>query len=269
MQKVNEINSLKQRSTSALLKKQKKEPIDLKQNKDKNINIPNDNLSNTNYKKGLHHRKKTSSYFLGSYIPNSNILENNEEKEDDSNLNLNLNINNILENKIMNENSFDKDEDTTSNEIKNKFIYNLINNDSNNNISLSFPSYDENNINTSLTLKQQDSSNKKSNSKNNNGKNDDYNKNSIYYEMAKNAQTSSSSKSFISFKNSLQYIKDKDERTTPSYLLALQTDKKNAKNNYVTSSNIIEEEKSSMMDSKSEFSNKKEIFHFEKKKGRK
>ena len=157
MQKVNEINSLKQRSTSALLKKQKKEPIDLKQNKDKNINIPNDNLSNTNYKKGLHHRKKTSSYFLGSYIPNSNILENNEEKEDDSNLNLNLNINNILENKIMNENSFDKDEDTTSNEIKNKFIYNLINNDSNNNISLSFPSYDENNINTSLTLKQQDS----------------------------------------------------------------------------------------------------------------
>ena len=266
MQKVNEINSLKQRSTSALLKKQKKEPIDLKQNKDKNINIPNDNLSNTNYKKGLHHRKKTSSYFLGSYIPNSNILENNEEKEDDSNLNLNLNINNILENKIMNENSFDKDEDTTSNEIKNKFIYNLINNDSNNNISLSFPSYDENNINTSLTLKQQDSSNKKSNSKNNNGKNDDYNKNSIYYEMAKNAQTSSSSKSFISFKNSLQYIKDKDERTTPSYLLALQTDKKNAKNNYVTSSNIIEEEKSSMMDSKSEFSNKKEIFHFEKKK---
>ena len=84
--------------------------------------------------------------------------------------------------------------------------------------------------------------------------------------MAKNAQTSSSSKSFISFKNSLQYIKDKDERTTPSYLLALQTDKKNAKNNYVTSSNIIEEEKSSMMDSKSEFSNKKEIFHFEKKK---
>ena len=266
MQKTNEINS-KQRSTSVLLKEQKNAPIDLKQIKDKNKNISNDNGAITNYKKGLHHRKRTSSYFLGSYIPNSNILENNEEKEDDNNINLNLNINNILENKIMNENSIDKDEDTTSNEIKNKFIYNLINNDSNSNISLSFPSYDENNINTSFALKQQDSSNKKSNSKKNNNKNDDYNKNNIYYEMAKDAQISSSSKSFISFKNSLKYIKDKDERTTPSYLLALQTDKKNGKNNYVTSSNIIEEEKSSMLESKSEFSNKKEIFHFEKKKG--
>ena len=267
MQKTNEINSKKQRSTSAFLKEQKIEPTDSNQNKDKNKNISNDNHININYKKGLHHRKKTSSYFLGSYIPNSNILENNEEKEDDNNnINLNLNINNILENKIMNENIIDKDEDTTSNEIKNKFIYNLINNDSSSNISLSFPSYDESNINTNLTLKQQESSNKKSNSKKNKCKKDDYNKNNIYYEMAKNEQTSSSSKSFISFKNSLKYLKDKDERTTPSYLLALQADKKNGKNNYVTSSNIIEEEKSSMMESKSEFSNKKEIFHFEEKK---
>ena len=268
MQKINEINSKKQRSVSAFIKEEKKDPSDLKQSKNKYTTNDNANSANTNNnnKKGLHHRKKTSSYFLGSYIPNSNILENNEEKEDDININLNLNINNILENKIMNENSIDKEEDTESNEIKNKLLYNLINNNSNDNISLSFPSYEENNINNSITLKQQDSSNKKSNNNKNNCKNDEYNKNSIYYEMAKDAQTSNSNKSFISFKNSLKYIKDKDERTTPSYLLALQTDKKNAKNNYVTSSNIIEEEKSSMLESKSEFSNKKEIFHLEKKK---
>ena len=265
MQKLNEINSKKQRSASAFLKEEKIETTDLKQSKEKYKNISNDKSTNINCKKGLHHRKRTSSYFLGSYIPNSNILENNPDKEDDININLNLNINNILENKIMNENSIDKDEDTAPNEIKNKFLYNLINNDSNNNISLSFPSYDESNINNSITIKKQDSSNKKSNNNKNISKNEEYNKNNIYYEMAKNAQTSSSTKSFISFKNSLKYIKDKDERTTPSYLLALQTDKKNGKNNYVTSSNIIEEEKSSMMESKSELSNKKEFFHFEKK----
>ena len=261
MQKNNEIKSKNIRSTSALSKEQKNVPNNFNQSEKENTNIENNNNTNFNCKKGLHHRKRTSSYFLGSYIPSSNILESNQEKDDD--ININLNINNNLYNNF-NENSKDK-EDETSTEIKNKFIYNLINNDSNNNISLSFPSYDENNINNSLTIKQQNSSNKKSNNNKANNKNDNYNRNNIYYEMAKEAENSSSCKSFISFKNSLKYIKDKDERTTPSYLLALQTDKKSGNNNYVTSSNIIEEEKSSMMESKSEYSNKKEIFHFEKK----
>ena len=57
-------------------------------------------------------------------------------------------------------------------------------------------------------------------------------------------------------KNSLKYLKDKDERTTPSYQLALQAGKKGGKNSYETVSNVIEEEKSSMIESKSEFSNK-------------
>ena len=223
----------------------------------------NTNNSNTNYKKGFHHRKRTSSYFLGSYIPNANILENNQLNEEDINKNLNIN-NNLCKNN--NEVTNDKEDETGANEMKNKFINNLINNDnSNNNISLSFPSYDESN-NNSVIIKQENSSNKKSdNKKENNNKNEKYDKNIIFYEMAKSSENSGNCKSFISFKNSLKYLKDKDERTTPSYQLALQTDKKNGKNNYVTSSNIIEEEKSSMMESKSEFSNKKDIFLFEKK----
>ena len=260
MQKNNEIKSKKIRSTSSLSKEHKIAPNNFNQSEKENTNNENNNNTNSNYKKGLHHRKRTSSYFLGSYIPNSNILESNQEKDDD--ININLNINNNLYNNF-NENSKDK-EDETSSEIKNKFIYNLINNDSNNNVSLSFPSYDESNTNNSLVIKQQNSSNKKSNNKSN-SKNENYNRNNIYYEMAKDAENSSNCKSFISFKNTLKYIKDKDERTTPSYLLALQTDKKGGNNNYVTSSNIIEEEKSSMLESKSEYSNKKEIFHFEKK----
>ena len=73
-------------------------------------------------------------------------------------------------------------------------------------------------------------------------------------------KSENSSKSFITFKNSLKYLKDIDERATPSYQLALQADKKGGKNNYLASSNIIEEEKSSMIESKSEFSNKKDLF---------
>ena len=257
MQKfTNENQSKKQRSTSVLLNETKKDSITTNQ-----IEKENTNNSNTNYKKGFHHRKRTSSYFLGSYIPNTDLLENNQLNEEE--INNNLNINNNL---FKNNNEISNDE-TTSNEIKNKLINNLINNDnSNNNISISFPSYDENNNNNSLIIKQDNSSNKKNNDKiENNNKNEKYDKNSIFYEMAKNSENSKSCKSFISFKNSLKYIKDKDERTTPSYQLALQTDKKNGNNNYVTSSNIIEEEKSSMLESKSEFSNKKDIFFFEKK----
>ena len=260
MQKnTNENQSKKPRSTSLLLKNQKDDITNINQNEKENTNN-----TNTNYKKGFHHRKRTSSYFLGSYIPSSNILDDNKLNEEEINANLNIN-NNLFKNN--NENSNEKDEETNSNEIKNKYINNLMNNDnSNNNISISFPSYDESNNNNSLILKQEDSSNKKNeHNKKNDNKQDNNNTNNIFYEMSKNAKNVCSGKSFISFKNSLKYIKDKDERTTPSYQLALQTDKKNVNNNYVTSSNIIEEEKSSMMESKSEFSNKKDIFFFEKK----
>ena len=220
----NEIKN--QRSVSASLK-------DNKSNKMKNQNIKEkENI--TNDKKGFHHRKRSSSYFLGSYIPDTNLIENNYEEEH------NINIDNIE--KVNNEN---EKEETRKNEIQNKLIYNLINNEDSNNLSLSFPSYDEGN-NNSVIIKKGDSTEVKQKDINNN----------IILEL--NEHSENSRKSFITFKNSLKYIKDKDERTTPSYQLALLADKKGGNNCYVTTSNIIEEEKSSMLESKTELSNKKE-----------
>jgi hypothetical protein len=215
-----------QRSVSASLK-------DNKSNKIKNQNIKEkENI--TNDKKGYHHRKRSSSYFLGSYIPDINLIENNYEEEH------NINIDNVEKGDNENEK-----EETRKNEIQNKLIYNLINNEDSNNLSLSFPSYDEGN-NNSVIIKKGDSTEVKQKDINNN----------IILEL--NEHSENSRKSFITFKNSLKYIKDKDERTTPSYQLALLADKKGGNNCYVTTSNIIEEEKSSMLESKTEFSNKKE-----------
>ena len=220
----NEIKN--QRSVSASLK-------DNKSNKMKNQNIKEkENI--TNDKKGFHHRKRSSSYFLGSYIPDINLIENNYEEEH------NINIDNIEK-----ENNENEKEETRKNEIQNKLIYNLINNEDSNNLSLSFPSYDEGN-NNSVIIKKGDSTEVKQKDINNN----------IILEL--NEHSENSRKSFITFKNSLKYIKDKDERTTPSYQLALLADKKGGNNCYVTTSNIIEEEKSSMLESKTELSNKKE-----------
>ena len=215
-----------QRSVSASLK-------DNKSNKMKNQNIKEkENI--TNDKKGFHHRKRSSSYFLGSYIPDTNLIENNYEEEH------NINIDNIEK-----ENNDIEKEETRKNEIQNKLIYNLINNDDSNNLSLSFPSYDEG-YNNSVIIKKGDSTEVKQKDINNN----------IILEL--NEHPENSRKSFITFKNSLKYIKDKDERTTPSYQLALLADKKGGNNCYVTTSNIIEEEKSSMLESKTELSNIKE-----------
>ena len=220
--------------------------VSIKENKNnKNINqIIKDNEMNNNLnidnKKGFHHRKRTSSYFLGSYLPDQNILESNDKKEYILNPNISIDKNEKDNN---NEN-----EKLKQNETPNKLIYNLINSENSNNLSLSFPSYDESNINEKL--KKQESSEKKEN------KNYKIDNNAIL-EITKNVENST--KSFITFKNSLKYIKDKDERTTPSYQLALQADKKEQNNFYVAASNIIEEEKSSVIESKTEFSNKKEM----------
>jgi len=63
---------------------------------------------------------------------------------------------------------------------------------------------------------------------------------------------------FVSFKNNLKNIKDKEERATKSYLLALgMTKNQNRNEQYIPTVSVIEEEKSDVIDSKSEFSNKK------------
>ena len=218
--------NLNQRSISATEKNNKKLSENEKANFDDNNNV---------LKKGFHHRKRTSSYFLGSYLPDLNCIENNCQ---------NLNNNDFKEN-------IDNNKEMENNIINNRLIYNLINTENLNELSLSFPSYDDK-INNSVIVKNENKEKNKSINENNN----------IILDIAKNSENSS--KSFITFKNSLKYLKDKDERTTPSYQLALQADKKGGKNNYLTSSNIIEEEKSSMIESKSEFSNKKDMFGLEK-----
>ena len=223
--KKNRQNRNQKRSISSNEKNIKKMEIKEKE-KDDNINS----------KKGFHHRKRTSSYFLGSYLPDLNFIENNFQMTNE------------------NENINDKEEE--NNIINNGLIYNLANIDNLNELSLSFPSYEENN-NNSGAIK---------NENNEKAKNINVNNNNIL-DIAKKSENSS--KSFITFKNSLKYLKDIDERATPSYQLALQADKKGGKNNYLASSNIIEEieeEKSSMIESKSEFSNKKDLFKLEKEK---
>ena len=193
----------------------------------------NEKDDNINSKKGFHHRKRTSSYFLGSYLPDLNLIENNFQMTNE------------------NENINDKEEE--NNIINNGLIYNLANIDNLNELSLSFPSYEENNNNSGAIKNENNEKTKNINVNNNN-----------ILDIAKKSENSS--KSFITFKNSLKYLKDIDERATPSYQLALQADKKGGKNNYLASSNIIEEEKSSMIESKSEFSNKKDLFKHEKEK---
>ena len=62
---------------------------------------------------------------------------------------------------------------------------------------------------------------------------------------------------FVSFKNNLKNIKDKEERATKSYLLALgMTKNQNRNEQYIPTVSVIEEEKSDVIDSKSEFSRK-------------
>ena len=220
--KKNRQNRNQKRSISSNEKNIKKMEIKEKE-KDDNINS----------KKGFHHRKRTSSYFLGSYLPDLNFIENNFQMTNEK------------------ENINDKEEE--NNIINNGLIYNLANIDNLNELSLSFPSYEENNNNSGAIKNENNEKTKNLNMNNNN-----------ILDIAKKSENSS--KSFITFKNSLKYLKDIDERATPSYQLALQADKKGGKNNYLASSNIIEEEKSSMIESKSEFSNKKDLFKHEKEK---
>ena len=220
--KKNRQNRNQKRSISSNEKNIKK--IEIKE-KEKDDNI--------NSKKEFHHRKRTSSYFIGSYLPDLNFIENNFQMTNEK------------------ENINDKEEE--NNIINNGLIYNLANIDNLNELSLSFPSYEENNNNSGAIKNENNEKTKNINVNNNN-----------ILDIAKKSENSS--KSFITFKNSLKYLKDIDERATPSYQLALQADKKGGKNNYLASSNIIEEEKSSMIESKSEFSNKKDLFKHEKEK---
>ena len=100
--------------------------------------------------------------------------------------------------------------------------------------NLSFHSYDSDNN----KIEEEDSTKKK--------------------KIVKESEKVNKNNNFVNFKNNLKNIKDKNERATKSYLLALgMTNYQNRKEQYVPTVSVIEEEKSDVIDSKSEFSNKK------------
>ena len=82
----------------------------------------------------------------------------------------------------------------------------------------------------------------------------------IYAQIEMNNIKNPPNKSFIPLINTLKFKKDKEENATPSYLLALGINDNNNKNDYyIQKGNIIEEEKSEMLISESDLSNKKII----------
>ena len=83
--------------------------------------------------------------------------------------------------------------------------------------------------------------------------------NNIYAQIEMNNIKNPSNKSFIPLINTLKFQKDKEENATPSYLLALGMNRNNNKNDYIQTGNIIEEEKSEILISESNLSNKKII----------
>jgi hypothetical protein len=94
----------------------------------------------------------------------------------------------------------------------------------------------------------------KSNSNIGNNNSNNFMANNPFYELEKNKEKYNKDKSFIPIKNGLKYIKDKDERVTDSYLLALkggESNIKNGKNPYLSTASIIEEEKSEFIESTS------------------
>ena len=195
------------------------------------------------------HRKTASSCLYGSY------LSFNLETE----LSNNLNIDEINNYQICDESKSNAKNSKKLNQSKEKDDGAL--ND------LSFHSYEiDNNSNNSITSKtneDRNNSNKKNRldrdiyDKNNNGqsiKPENINK-------GKENKCNNIEKSFVSFKNNLKYIKDKDERATQSYLLALgmtiKQNKKDEKDQYLPTASVIEEEKSDMVESRSEYTNTK------------
>lgn len=190
------------------------------------------------------HRKTATSYFYGSYL--SSNLEND--------LYNNLNIDEIINDKknddsmTNNQNSKEKNTSLNSNKEDNEAINNV-----------SFHSYELDSNHNSTPEKIEENTNEtKVNGNIKNGQN-------IINKGNKNIEEKDNKciveKSFVPFKNHLKYIIDKEERATKSYLLALgmttNQNKNNEKEQYLPTASVIEEEKSDLIDSRSEFSNRK------------
>ena len=218
--------------------------------------------SNNSKGKRSRHRKMASSYFLGSYISGDELhkfLQEYRGVNNDNNINDNKNNlkgNGISEKKINNDINKLKNllnDKNPPNNAKEKLIP-LTNS--------SFYSYsieDENDNknwdiedNGSMIIKGGGGGDE-SLTNNCETKSNSYN-NNPFYELEKNNEKFNKDKSFIPIKNGLKYLKDKEERITESYLMALNggdTNQKNGKNQYLPTASIIEEEKSEFIESTS------------------
>ena len=173
-------------------------------------------------KRGSFHRKTASFLSLGDFL----IDEPEKEKPK----------------KKLNE---------TSNKENKSSIINYYTNDYNYNNNISFPSFDNENNNGSIIIKTYENDNE-----------NNMNENNIYKQLENNNIKNPPLKSFIPIVNTLKFVKEKEENATPSYLLALGIENNNNqifKNGYIQKAQIIEEEKSEILITESEFSNKKNL----------
>ena len=173
-------------------------------------------------KRGSFHRKTASFLSLGDFL----IDEPEKEKPK----------------KKLNE---------TSNKENKSSIINYYTNDYNYNNNISFPSFDNENNNGSIIIKTYENENE-----------NNMNENNIYKQLENNNIKNPPLKSFIPIVNTLKFVKEKEENATPSYLLALGIENNNNqifKNGYIQKAQIIEEEKSEILITESEFSNKKNL----------
>ena len=225
------------------------------------------------------HRKTASSYFLGSYISGNELNKFLQEYKEANDENIDLNNKNLNGNNLIKEKNLNIDKKYEENDINNNLFVekkgnvNKENENVNENIvcltNASFYSYsiDDDNDNkskenyeeSSVIIKGGDESSTcnneiKSNSNIGNNNTNNFMANNPFYELEKNKEKYNKDKSFIPIKNGLKYIKDKDERVTDSYLLALkggESNIKNGKNPYLSTASIIEEEKSEFIESTS------------------
>ena len=222
-----------------------------------------------------HHRKTISSFFLNSYMADNDINKLLKETTDKT----------INETKKFNDFSYENENNSYLS--KNKNIYELKNsllkeknlNSSNTNTNLntnenekyiafsnsSFYSYtneneenpDEINQNTTIKITQPLTNDFKADPKAFIYSNNSYKEADNNYSNNINEKYNKE-RSFVPMKNTLKYIKDKDERVTDSYLMALNSGKigdKNEKTQYLPTVSVIEEEKSENIETTSKKQN--------------
>ena len=237
----------------------------------KNGESKTDNPSNSNSRgKICRHRKTVSSYFLGSYIAGeglNNFLQEykktNCNKENANTKNIIPSQNNYcsnLKNLLMEKNN--SNDNNQSNDSKEKNIgttncsfysYSAEDENENKNKKTNNDNADDDKENGGVVV-HVGGGEDKSSINDYDTKSNSFTTNNPFYELEKNNEKFGKDKSFIPIKNTLKFIKDKEERVTESYLMALnggESNQKNGKNQYLPTASIIEEEKSEFIESTS------------------